>query len=204
MPTAASAMNLVANGSFEDYNVEVGKWKLFRDGSQEQFGWSPTKGSNIEIRSNFVGTASHGTHFAELDNHHYDKEAEEIGIFQDIVTEIGQAYTLSFDYGPREQSRVDGDNLLAASFGDFYSEYDAGNSQDGWQSVTTTITATETLTRLKFIMLGDRDTYGANIDNVKVVAVNEAADVPEPSAMLAVGLVGAFGAAKARRKRTVA
>ena len=49
MSTAASAMNLVANGSFEEYNLNDRTWKLFRDGSQEQFGWSPTEGSNLEI-----------------------------------------------------------------------------------------------------------------------------------------------------------
>ena len=77
--------------------------------------------------------------------------------------------------------------MLAASFGDFYQEFDAGNNGDGWQSFTTQITATSTSTRLKFVDLGQRNTLGANIDNVNVKKV------PEPFSMLGAVIVGALG-----------
>lgn len=74
----------------------------------------------------------------------FDKPADEIGFFQDIIIEIGKQYTLSFAYGPREQSSVNGDNLLSVSFENLYEEFDAGNSVDGWPRFTQTITATDT------------------------------------------------------------
>ncbi|NEO87574.1 MAG: hypothetical protein F6J87_25425 [Spirulina sp. SIO3F2] len=202
MPTIASAQNLVRNGGFEDYGLNNRKWKHYGANSAMDFGWTPTGGSRIEIRNNVAGTAFEGKHYAELDSHAYNRNAEEIGLFQDIVTEIGQKYTLSFNFGPREQARVNGDNLFSASFGDFYQEFDAGNYRDGWQSFSTTITATSELTRLKFLSLGKRDTYGANIDNVRLetATMPDAEAVPEPFSMLTVAVAGAIGVQAKRMK----
>ncbi|MEM8641405.1 MAG: hypothetical protein AAGG51_21690 [Cyanobacteria bacterium P01_G01_bin.54] len=199
----ASAQNLVRNGGFEDYGLNNRKWKHYGAESADLFGWTPTEGSRIEIRNNIAGTAFEGNHYAEVDSHAYNKNAAEIGFFQDIVTEIGQQYTLSFNFGPREQKRVNGDNLLAASFGDFYQAFDAGNYRDGWQSFSTTITATNDVTRLKFLSLGKRDTYGANVDNVRLefAAAPEAEAVPEPFSILSVAIVGALGIQGKRMQR---
>ena len=98
----------------------------------------------------------------------FDKQADEIGFVQDIVIEVGKQYTLSFVYGPRAQSSVSSDNLLSVAFGNLYEEFDAGNSVDGWQRFTQTITATDTTTRLKCLSLGKRDTFGVNVDDVSV------------------------------------
>lgn len=196
--TPAIAGNLVVNGGFEETGLRDGSWKHFGDG--EVSGWTPTEGSRIEIRNRVVGTAYEGKHFAEVDSHYYDKQADEIGFFQDIVTEIGKKYTLSFAYGPREQSSVNGDNLLSVTFGNLYEEFDAGNSVDGWQRFTQTITATDTTTRLKFLSLGKRDTLGANVDDVSV----ETAAVPEPASMLGLLAVGAVAAGGALKKKQAA
>ena len=193
MSTAASAANLVVNGSFEEPGLQSGKWKHF--GSGEVAGWTPTEGSRIEIRNNIVGTAYEGDHFVEVDNHAYDKNAAEIGLFQDIDTTAGKTYKLSFAYGPREQKKVNGDNLLSVTFGDLYQELDAGNRGDGWQLFSHTITATSDVTRLKFLSLGKRDTLGANIDDIYVEAV------PEPFSILGLAIVGAAGVTNALRKR---
>lgn len=193
MSTAASAANLVVNGSFEEPGLRSRQWKHF--GSGEVTGWTPTEGSRIEIRNNIVGTAYEGDHFVEVDNHAYDKNAAEIGLFQDIDTTAGKTYKLSFAYGPREQKKVNGDNLLSVTFGDLYQELDAGNKDDGWQLFSHTITATSDVTRLKFLSLGKRDTLGANIDDIHVEAV------PEPFSILGLAVVGAAGVTNALRKR---
>ncbi|AKG21059.1 PEP-CTERM sorting domain-containing protein [Calothrix sp. 336/3] len=185
--SSAEAANLVVNGGFEASGLQNGTWNHF--GAGEVLGWIPTAGSRIEIRNNVVGTAYEGQHFAEVDSHYYDINAPEIGFFQDIATEIGKQYKLSFAYGPRQEQRVNGDNLFSASFGNFIQEFNAGNSNDGWKTFTQTITATSTNTRLKFLSLGIRDTLGANVDDVSVVAV------PEPASMLGLLAIGAIGAA---------
>ncbi|MEM1308041.1 MAG: DUF642 domain-containing protein [Cyanobacteria bacterium P01_C01_bin.70] len=194
----AAAANLVTNGSFEEPGLRSGSWKALT--SEQVDGWTATQGSKIEIRNNKVGTAYEGSHFVELDNHGYDKNAAEIGLFQDILTKVGQQYTLSFAYGPREQRKVDGDNLLSVSFGDIYEELDAGNSTDGWKTFSQTFTATDTTTRLKFLSLGKRDTLGANIDDVSVVT----ADVPEPASLLGLAAIGAVAAGGALKKKATA
>jgi uncharacterized protein YaiE (UPF0345 family) len=194
--SSASAANLVVNGSFEDTQVAAGDWKTF--GAGEVNGWTPTKGSRIEIRNNRVGTAFDGVNFVEVDSHGYNaKQAKkgkiEVGLFQDIITEVGKKYRLSFAYGPR--NGVKGDNLLGVSFGDLSQSLDAGNGGEGWKLFENTITATSDLTRLKFVTEGKFDTLGANIDNVSVEAV------PEPMTALAVLAVGTalVGGAKKRK-----
>lgn len=198
----ASAGNLVVNGGFESASLNNGQWTLFdSDDNDARWnpleGWTSLEGSRIEIRNNVAGTAYEGKHFAELDSH-FNRGAEEVGFFQEIATEIGQKYTLSFAYGPREQKRVDGDNKLEVFFGDFSKTFDAGNSTDGWKTFSETITATSTTTTLKFLARGVLDTYGANVDDV---SVSTAVDVPEPFSLLGIAVVGGIGAASALRKR---
>ncbi|MEM9503802.1 MAG: hypothetical protein AAGA01_07580 [Cyanobacteria bacterium P01_E01_bin.43] len=130
----------------------------------------------------------------------FDKQADEIGFFQDIVIEVGKQYTLAFVYGPRAQSSVNSDNLLSVTFGNLYEEFDAGNSVDGWQRFTQTITATDTTTRLKCLSLGKRDTFGANVDDVSV----ETAVVLELASMLGLLAVGAVAAGGALKKKQAA
>ena len=100
----------------------------------------------------------------------------------------------------RSASKVDGDNLLSVSFGNLSENLDAGNSVDGWQRFTQTITATETTTRLKFLSLGKRDTLGANVDDISV----ETAAVPEPASLLGLLAVGAVAAGGALKKKQAA
>ena len=198
--TPAAANNLVVNGGFESANLNSGVWTLFDNDESTKWnpleGWTPFEGTKIEVRHNVVGTAYEGNHFTELDSH-YHGDAEEIGLFQDIVTKIGQKYTLSFAYGPR--NGVYGDNKLAVEFGEgTYEEIDAGNSGDGWKIFTKTITATQEVTRLNFWSLGKRDTYGANIDDVSVIT---AVDVPEPFSVLGLAAIAGVGVAGTMRKR---
>jgi hypothetical protein len=114
------------------------------------------------------------------------------------MTQVGKKYKLTFAYGPREQKRADGDNLLGVSFGNLKANLDAGTSKSGWKMFSGTITADSDTTRLKFVTQGKFDTYGANIDAVSVEAV------PEPFRVLGLTAVGVVGAASAIRKRFAA
>ena len=198
--TQASASNLVINGSFEDQGLTSGTWKAF--GANQVNGWTPTEGSTIEIRNNKVGTAYDGQHFVEVDSHGYDKSKAsageiEVGLFQNIMTEVGKKYRLSFVYGPR--NGVNGDNLLGISFGDMSESLNAGNSGEGWKLFEETITATSNMTQLKFVTQGKFDTLGANIDDVSVETV------PEPMSVvsvIAVGAIVAGGALKKNKQQT--
>jgi hypothetical protein len=191
--SAASAGNLVTNGGFENPDVAAGTWSYF-GGANDVPGWTPLDGSTIEIRDNKVGTAYEGDQFAEIDSHNYDKQ-KTVGFFQNIVTEIGKKYKLSFAYGPREQNNVNGDNLLKVLFGSIDENLDAGNNGEGWKGFSQTITATEATTTLQFELLGKYDTLGANIDAVHVTAV------PEPLSLLGLAAIGSVGAVGVVRKR---
>jgi hypothetical protein len=57
----------------------------------------------------------------------------EVGLFQDVMTQVGKKYKLTFAYGPREQKRADGDNLLGVAFGNLKANLDAGTSKSGWK-----------------------------------------------------------------------
>ena len=197
MASAASAGNLVKNGGFENPNLDQGTWRWYNEQTNDDVeGWDPlNSASTIEIRHDVAGTAYEGNQFAEIDSHRYSaQQGESMGFFQDIMTQVDKKYKLSFAFGPREQSRVDGDNLFKVTFGDMW-ELDAGNSTDGWKLFSETITATSDTTRLQLELMGKYDTLGANIDAVHVTAV------PEPLSLLGLAAIGTIGAAGAVRKR---
>ncbi|MEL6223962.1 MAG: PEP-CTERM sorting domain-containing protein [Cyanobacteria bacterium J06627_8] len=212
--TQASAVNLVRNGGFDDFELSEGKrgartnWNFF-DGqyleeNQAELGWQVTDGSTLEVRRDGVAGRSHNgsRNFAELDAHAYSVGSdEEIGIFQDIATQIGKKYRLSFAYAARPG--VNGDrNQFETLFGDvFTQQFDGGNgrTQDGrtWKTFSTQVVASSDITRLQFNYLGRRDTLGAHIDSVSVEKV------PEPASLLGllvVGVVGAGTTAKQKQK----
>lgn len=211
----ASAANLVVNGSFENPDVPENDWRYFggqqnigssdqRYGGPTVAGWTNINDtSTIEIRDNRVGKAQDGDQFAEIDSHAYDRN-EDVGFFQDIMTDIGKKYKLSFYYGPRQGYNNNGDNLLNVSFGDGLDSIDqlldAGVSgvNPAWQLFEGYITASDTTTKLQFDLAGIPNTLGANIDNVKVTAV------PEPLSVLGLAAVGLVGTAGAVRKRSTA
>ena len=215
--TPAFAGNLVLNGGFEEFDLTEGKrgkrknWNYFDgqylDANKSELAWQVTHGSTLEVRKNRVaGKAHNGSgYFAELDAHAYKGTVdadEDLGIFQDIVTQAGKTYHLSFAYAARP--RVDGDrNQFEVKFGeDFSQQLDGGNGRTqagkAWKMFSTEIVATSDVTRLQFNYLGKRDTRGAHIDSVSVEAV------PEPALLLGLSLLGMAGVGSmAKRKQAV-
>jgi opacity protein-like surface antigen len=205
--STASAANLVQNGGFENPNVPSNDWRYYggtktshsKYGGPTVPGWNHLNNkSTIEIRNQHVGMAYEGNQFAEIDSHKYG-DAPQVGFFQDIATQIGKKYKLSFFYGPRQGYKAE-DNLLNVSFGSINQDLNAGKrrSAPAWQNFTDTIIADSTSTKLTFKLLGTRNTLGANVDAVSVTAV------PEPFSLMGLAAVGAVGAASVICKRTTA
>ncbi|MEO1591072.1 MAG: PEP-CTERM sorting domain-containing protein [Cyanobacteria bacterium J06632_22] len=219
------ANELVINGGFDDFDLTEGQrgnrtnWNYFDgeylDANQAELGWQVTTGGTLEVRRDGVAGRAHneGGHFAELDAHNYRGEVganDTLGIFQDLVTEIGQTYQVSFAYAARPN--IDGDrNQFEVSFGDTFSHaLDGGNGRTAegraWKTFVQDIVATSELTRLQFDYQGRRDTLGAHLDSVSVTAVPGAAaeQVPEPATLAGLALMGLMGMGSVKKRRQAA
>ncbi|BAY97196.1 hemolysin-type calcium-binding region protein [Tolypothrix tenuis PCC 7101] len=186
----ASASNLVVNGSFEQTlltggtDINDGGWKTY----DEILGWKATPGGKIEIQRGAAGTAQDGKQLTELDSHSYTNK-DKIGIFQDIATEIGSKYRLSFFYSPRPNTEAT-ENNFTVLFGNVLNQTISGGkggTQTKWLEYTADIVANSNLSRLQFdydVKNDSLDTYGSYIDNVRLEKI------PEPGTLLGIALVG--------------
>lgn len=148
---------LVVNGSFED--PDCVKVCQVLDGSVT--GWSSTNG--IEIRTNFLGTASDGDQFVELDVH------ENSAMSQTLDTIDGENYILSFDYSPRVNKPASTNIIEVYWNGDQVASLtDAGSAVNVWNTHTFIVEASGSSTVLEFRAAGTNDSYGGNIDAVSV------------------------------------
>lgn len=192
----AAAANMVVNGSFEDTlltggtNIANGGWGTYN----QILGWKATDGGEIEIQRGAAGAAQDGNQLTELDSHNYTSQ-DTIGIFQDIATEIGSKYRLSFFYSPRPDTAAT-ENNFNVLFGNVLNQTisgGAGGSQTNWLKYTVDIVATSNLSRLQFnydVKNDLKNTYGSYIDNVSLETV------PEPGTLLGIALVGLAVASK--------
>ncbi|NET44194.1 DUF642 domain-containing protein [Okeania sp. SIO2B3] len=149
----AAESNLVVNGSFE--NPEVTKdWKL-------------AQGPSIEVQTGNAGKPYDGQKLVELDSYAVTK------IYQDIPTEVGKTYTLTFAFSPRPDVT---DNKLNVYWGDTslvqLSKSGSGLSDTKWEVYTyKNLKATSTTTRLSFDNLNEKsDSVGSYIDAISLVA----------------------------------
>jgi hypothetical protein len=194
----ATAANLVVNGSFEQTlfnggtDISDGSWNTYN----QIPGWTATPGGKIEIQRGAAGAAQDGKQFTELDSHFYTN-TDKIGIYQDIATEIGKKYRLSFYYSPRPHTAAT-ENDFEVLFGNTFSKTisaGAGSSQTNWLKYTADIVATSNVSRLQFdyyVSKDFQDTYGSYIDNVSLETV------PEPGTLLGLAVVGLGLATKKR------
>ncbi len=178
--------NLVQNGSFEDTIQANGTWSVYTSIN----GWSTVSGPGIELRNNVAGTASNGVNFVELDSH--NGEDTNSAMRQLITTSAGSLYELLFDYSPRihQPSNTNGisvfwnSNLLADVTA-------TGGSSNLWVAQRFFVTGTGGNDELKFMATGKDDSFGGNIDYVRLNAV------PVPAAAWLFGsALGLFGFAR--------
>lgn len=188
----ATATNIVTNGSFENTQVGYGGYGDFNSID----GWNLLAGSQssvIEVQNHIVGDPFDGNQFVELNS------TAVTGIYQDLSTQIGKTYQLTFAFSPRPGTdqahnllNVDWGNQSVASL----SANGAGLADTAWKTFTYNLVATSAITRLSFDDFGSvSDSLGTYIDKVSVTAV------PEPGSIVGLLAFGAFGAISLRKRQ---
>ena len=191
---AAQAGTELINGDFEVPTQGSAMWGVYNNFD----GW--TGGVNgIELRNNVAGAAYSGLNFVELDVY------ANSSMSQTIDTTLGQAYTVSFAYAPREgvASSSNGIEVFwnGASQGVFTGDGTA-NSGNVWTLENLSVTGALTSSSLTFQAVGTSDGLGGSLDAVSVTAgpAVPVTPVPEPEtyAMVLAGL-GLFGFIRRRK-----
>ncbi|MDX5595684.1 DUF642 domain-containing protein [Pseudovibrio sp. SPO723] len=158
--------NLIINGSFEDTYVEATGWGSFMGGDGVP-GWA---GERVEIQNTHWGhAASNGQQWMEL-----DAERGVDSVHQDVKTEAGTQYQLSFDVSTRFYNTSTFD---VSWNGEVISTVVPEGRQ--WETITLTVEGTGGMDRLTFTELASQNSaFGAFIDNVKLFEAVVIEDAP--------------------------
>jgi hypothetical protein len=190
---ASAAPSLLVNGSFEaDALLPPGTWGVF--GTLTGWVGDPGASGGIELRRQNAGTAQDGQHFVELDTWRNS------WMTQQVATDAGQHYTLSYYYSPRAGVAA-ASNAIEVYWNGVQLALNGGSgigeNNHQWQQFSFDVVGTGGLDMLRFAAAGTSDAIGGSLDNIALVA----ATVPEPG-MLALSLaaLAALGAAGLRRK----
>ena len=185
-PFAASAADLVQNGSFEANAQSAGTWNIYSN----LVGWAGAP--NIELRNDVAGTAFDGANFVELDTRYNSAMTQ-------MLTGTAGQYVLSFWYSARPGVAAGSNGLSVSLDGGApvnVLETTAGGSMNSWQQYSALVSF-DGSAALTFGAIGRSDSYGGSLDKVSFTT----AAVPEPEtyALMIAGL-GALGVVARRRK----
>ncbi len=187
---------LVQNGGFEAPVVTTPEgWDIFDsgtaglcwivqwyDGARNYGGETRPEPAHLELHSEANNwTPYEGDQYAELDadwdgpSGALTGEPASVEIYQDLQTEAGAVYTLSYAFSPRPGNA---DNVLLVEwdgqpFNQQHSASGVGLSDTSWTEFTHTVTATSSSTCLSFTELGSADSLGSLLDGVSVLGVEE-------------------------------
>ena len=166
--------NLVANGSFEDYTVSYNNCYQTKTLS----GWTTEYASGIDIKkNNNYYSAADGNTWLELEGYRNSS------ISQQIDTETGKQYQISFDYKGHSQASAYNNKIevywngelidTVTEQGSQYSSccYSSCNNSGSnqWKTYTYTLEAgSGDLTGLTFKSVGGSYKVGGQLDNVEV------------------------------------
>lgn len=146
--------NLVANGSFEEFDLDRGRWRGFDN--DDSGGWTDAHG--LEIWDNLWGTkASHGDQLLELD---HARGVDSIS--QTIETEDGQLYDLGIDL--RERLSGGTDTVEVYWNGQLVGELDPQSSD--WETFQLQVVGSGQDTLELREPESQNDSYGALVDNI--------------------------------------
>lgn len=160
----STTFDLVVNGGFEEPDAPTH--------SAEQFasipGWNRTPGGcGFEVQDHIVGAPFEGAQHVELDS------SCSTGIYQDLATEPGQYYTITYAFSPRPGHP---DNVLVVSWdGTVIATHSAsgvGMSDTSWTVYTQAVFATSSTSRLTFSDGSASDGHGTYLDAVSVPATS--------------------------------
>ena len=183
--SSSAHANIVQNGSFEDTIRANGTWDVYNNIN----GWSTISGPGIEVRNNVAGMSSNGLNFVELDSHNADDTNS--AMQQLIATSAGSLYELLFDHSPRVQQPSTTNDISVFWNGHLLADVTAtGGNSNVWVTQRFFVTGTSS-DELKFLATGSDDSFGGNIDYVRLNAV------PVPAAAWLFGsALGLFGFAR--------
>lgn len=189
-PLAAHAENIVQNGGFElPIVTDPHNWDIF----EEISGWQLVRGENIELHRGVNGwLPAEGAQYLELDSDFdgpggsMSGEPASSAVFQDLPTQVGCLYDLTFAFSPRPGVS---DNTLEIKWDgeivDVLTADGTGLCNTNWQYYTYRLTAGSESSRLEFGDLSVSDSLGTFVDDVSVTFVPE----PLSAILLACGVV---------------
>lgn len=157
-PPPPAPDNLVINGSFEAPSIPTSTFETFVSIQ----GWS-SSGCELEVQNRVAGNPLDGNQHLELDSWCSSTA------YQDVPTEPGGVYALSFGYSPRpgiEDNRItvqwDGTPVVTLDLNGI------GLNETTWYYYHLIVPAAAGSTRLEFADAGHSDTFGGYIDDVSV------------------------------------
>lgn len=194
LSAAASAANLITNGSFEDTVQAAGTWGTYTSVP----GWFVTQDNflpsakGLEIRNAVAGTAEDGSNFIELDGYENDR------ITTGFATTVGKTYEVTFWYENRDGVAASSEGFAAAVLsGTVTNASLVGNAPtSGWLEEKIVFVAGSAFSIFTIAATGTSDSYGTSFDNFSAFAVPE----PGTLGLFAAGLA-VLGLSARRRRR---
>lgn len=170
-------VNFIQNGGFETPSVTLAQgWELFAGGGPLVWlvDWMTGGAGNIELHGGVNGWLPYeGEQYAELDTHG-NAPGSNVKIYQNLATEDGEEYALSFAFSPRPgTSAADNEfevwwngNLL-----DTLSADGSANSNTDWEVHTYTGLDGDESSTLEFRAIGTQNTLGTFLDDIALYCV---------------------------------
>ncbi|NEQ50914.1 MAG: DUF4347 domain-containing protein [Leptolyngbya sp. SIO3F4] len=175
--------NLIENGSFEANAVDNDQWSNWA--AADVAGWQSLNGERLEIwDSGHNGvTSSEGTNHLELD---YNGGGNVDAIYQDIQTQAGQTYTLTFDMRSRGTNFNSNDEAVVVEWNGTKLKTDGfrASGAQQWTTITAEVVGTGGSDRLTFresTSAGASNGSGPLLDNVSLL-LGDAPSTPTPPA----------------------
>ncbi len=173
VPRVCSEVEILVNGSFElGHDLGNNKWGVFKT-LEGWYAQTYDVDAPIEIQNgqNIGGLSpSDGDAKLELDSHNKSGfTASDAFVTQDVPTERGIIYSLSFDYAPRVNNNVE-TNRVEVYFNNQLVANINGIKRE-WKTYRINVVGMGDNDKLSFRAIADNDTLGGYIDNVSLTEV---------------------------------